>query len=75
MASHQDYLIARDLQEKLARRAERVRQARDGVPVQDGSRAGRLLRRLLARSEQRELLLTPGGVERAPVPAGRLELE
>lgn len=75
MASQLDYVLAREQQAALGRRAERVRQRRAGMPVKEGARGGRLLRRLLAGSQQRELPLAPRGVESAPVATGCLELE
>ena len=75
MTSQLHYLLVRDQQAALARQTERVRQLRDGLPVKEGSRRGRLVRRLFAGSEQRELPLAPRGVERAPVAPGCLELE
>ena len=79
MASQLDYFLAREQQADLARRAEHVRWTMDGEPPASASR-GRLRARLAGfrlrrRLKQRELPLAPGGVERAPVSAGCLEVE
>ena len=75
MASQIHYLLAREQQAALDRQTERVRQMRDGVPVNERSRCGSRLRRWLGGSEERKLPLAPRGVERAPVAAGCLEVE
>jgi len=75
MASQLDYFVARERSAELARRAERARQTRNDEAAKAPSRRGRLFSRMFARSEQRELPLTPRGVERAPVAGGRLEVE
>jgi hypothetical protein len=76
MQSHLDYLVVREQQAELARRAERVRQTTgdDGlVPASRNRRLAGLMR--LIRPEQRELALPPRGDERIPVAAGCLEIE
>jgi hypothetical protein len=79
MTSQLQYFLAREQQAELAWRAERVRQTRNGEPSEGAPRGSRLralgagLRR--RRLQQRELPLPPGGVERAAVPAGCLEVE
>jgi hypothetical protein len=75
MASQLDYFLARDRSAELARRAERARQTRIDEAADAPSRLGRLFSRMFASSEQRELPLTPRGVERAPVAGGCLEVE
>ncbi len=80
MASHLNYFLAREQQAELARRAERVRQTGNGGPS-EGAPLGLRLRAVGAglrrrrRLQQRELPLPPGGVERAAVPVGCLEVE
>jgi hypothetical protein len=74
-SSQLNYFVAREHELQLALRAERVRQTRSDEATEAGSRLGRLLRRMFTRSEQRELALTPGGVERAPIAGGCLEIE
>jgi hypothetical protein len=76
MTSHLDYLRARDQQAELICRAERARQAREGLPVGRASRRRRLLSALWrGRSQKDQLPLPPGGVERGPIAACGLELE
>ena len=75
LASQLDYRLATDRAAELARQAERARQARSVEAPETPSRLGRLVSRLTARSEQRELTLTPGGLERSPIAGGCLEVE
>ena len=75
LASQLEYFLTRDHAAELARRAERTRQTRIAEAAEAPSRLGRLFSRLNARSEQRELTLTPGGVERSPIAGGCLEVE
>jgi hypothetical protein len=76
MPSHLDYLVVRDQQAELARRAERVRQTTGGDALVPASRNRRLaVWRRLIRPHQRELALPPRGDERIPVAAGCLEIE
>jgi hypothetical protein len=70
-----NYFVARERELQVALRAERVRQSRTARPAEARSPLGRLLSGLFARSEQRELALTPGGVERVPIAGGCLEGE
>ena len=80
MASQLNYCLAREQQDELARRAEYVRRTRHGDETEAAPRRRR--RHALAaglrrrrRLQQRELPLAPGGVERAAVSAGCLEVE
>lgn len=75
MASQLDYFVARDRSAELARGAELTRQTRNAKAAEAPSRLGRLISWMFASSEQRELPLTPRGVERAPVAGGCLEVE
>jgi hypothetical protein len=75
MASQLDYFLARDRSSELARHAERARRTRIDEAAEVPSRLGRLFSRMFGSSEQRELPLTPHGVERAPVAGGCLEVE
>ena len=74
-SSQLNYFVAREHELQLALRAERVRQTRNDEAAETGSRLGRVLRRMFARSEQRELALPPRGIERAPIAGGCLEVE
>jgi hypothetical protein len=75
MTSQFSYFLARERELQLALRAERIRQPRTVEGARAESRLGRLLARLFARSEQRELALTQAGVQRAPIAGGCLEVE
>jgi len=74
-SSQLNYFVAREHELQLALRAERARQMQIDEAAEAGSRLGRMLRRMFARSEQRELALTPGGVERAAIAGRCLEVE
>jgi hypothetical protein len=49
MPTHLDYLVVRQRQHELARRAERVRQEREGLALAPASRERGLTRRLFMR--------------------------
>jgi hypothetical protein len=80
MHSQIDYSLALQRQVELARRAGADRPQLDGTPLRRTSRASRVTGAIVGalrrrQSEQRELPLTPGRVERAAVPSGCLEVE
>jgi len=79
MASQLDYFLAREREAELAWLAESVRQTRNGGEPEAAPRGrlralGAVLRRRRGL-QQRELPLSPGGVERAAVSAGCLEVD